>query len=126
MNRPKYSGTTDWDTGKTTPLKPSSPLWKKGAMDKHNKAMDDVERKRAARAAKKKVVTHAQDTLKSEEKGDKDWIQIAVDPAHKGDCTPMTKKTCTPRRKALAKRFKKAASREGTKAGGKTGWKGKV
>jgi len=60
------------------------------------------------------------------EKKDGGWIQKAVDPAHKGDCTPMTKKTCTPRRKALAKRFKKAASREGTKAGGKTGWKGKV
>ena len=34
------------------------------------------------------------------------WIQKAVDPAHKGYCTPMTKDTCTPRRKALAKRFK--------------------
>ncbi len=37
---------------------------------------------------------------------DDNWIQKAVDPAHKGDCTPMTKDTCTPRRKALAKRFK--------------------
>lgn len=35
------------------------------------------------------------------------WIQKAVNPKHKGYCTPMTKKTCTPRRKALAKRFKK-------------------
>ena len=60
------------------------------------------------------------------EKKKKDWIQGAVDPAHKGFCTPMTKKTCTPARKALAKRFKKAGRREGTKAGGKTGWKGKV
>jgi len=34
------------------------------------------------------------------------WIQKAVNPKHKGYCTPMTKKTCTPRRKALAKRFK--------------------
>jgi len=55
-----------------------------------------------------------------------DWIQGAVNPAHKGYCTPMTKSTCTPQRKALAKRFKKAGRREGTKAGGKTGWKGKV
>ena len=55
-----------------------------------------------------------------------DWIQGAVNPAHKGYCTPMTKKTCTPARKALAKRFKKVGRREGTKAGGKTGWKGKV
>jgi hypothetical protein len=37
---------------------------------------------------------------------EKNWIQGAINPAHKGFCTPMTKKTCTPRRKALAKRFK--------------------
>jgi hypothetical protein len=37
---------------------------------------------------------------------EKKWIQKAIDPEHKGYCTPMTKKTCTPRRKALAKRFK--------------------
>ena len=37
------------------------------------------------------------------------WIQKAVNPKHKGYCTPMTKKTCTPRRKALAKRFKAMA-----------------
>jgi hypothetical protein len=35
------------------------------------------------------------------------WIQKAVNPAHKGYCTPMTKSTCTPRRKALARTFKK-------------------
>lgn len=34
------------------------------------------------------------------------WIQKAVNPAHKGYCTPMTKATCTPKRKALAKTFK--------------------
>ena len=43
----------------------------------------------------------------------KKWIQKAVDPKHKGYCTPMTKKTCTPARKALARTFKKKA---------KTGW----
>ena len=37
----------------------------------------------------------------------KKWIQKAVDPEHKGYCTPMSKPTCTPKRKALAKRFKK-------------------
>jgi len=37
---------------------------------------------------------------------EKNWIGGAVNPAHRGFCTPMTKKTCTPRRKALAKRFK--------------------
>jgi len=34
------------------------------------------------------------------------WIKGAVDPKHKGFCTPMTKSTCTPRRKAFAKRAK--------------------
>ena len=52
-------------------------------------------------------------TLKKGGKSDKNWIQKAVNPKHKGYCTPMTKKTCTPRRKALAKTFKKKA---------KTGW----
>ena len=33
---------------------------------------------------------------------DKKWIQKAINPAHKGYCTPMTKPTCTPKRKALA------------------------
>jgi hypothetical protein len=37
----------------------------------------------------------------------KKWIQKAVNPDHKGFCTPETKKTCTPARKALAERFKK-------------------
>lgn len=34
------------------------------------------------------------------------WIQKAINPEHKGYCTPMTKSTCTPHRKALAMRFK--------------------
>lgn len=42
----------------------------------------------------------------------KNWIQKAVNPAHKGYCTPMTKETCTPKRKALAKTFKKMAKKE--------------
>ncbi len=40
-------------------------------------------------------------------KSKKHWIQKAVNPKHKGYCTPMTKATCTPKRKALAKTFKK-------------------
>jgi len=35
------------------------------------------------------------------------WIQKAINPAHKGFCTPMTKATCTPKRKALAKTLRK-------------------
>jgi len=43
------------------------------------------------------------------EKKDKKWIQKAVNPKHKGYCTPMSKPTCTPKRKALARTFKKMA-----------------
>ena len=43
--------------------------------------------------------------------GDKNWIQKAVNPKHKGYCTPMTKPTCTPKRKALAKTFKAMAKK---------------
>ena len=41
--------------------------------------------------------------------GDKKWIQKAINPKHKGYCTPMTKPTCTPKRKALAKTLKAMA-----------------
>ena len=44
-------------------------------------------------------------------KVDKKWIQKAVNPKHKGYCTPMTKKTCTPARKRLAKLFKSKAKK---------------
>lgn len=37
----------------------------------------------------------------------KDWIKNAVNPDHKGYCTPMTKETCTPKRKAFAETMKK-------------------
>ena len=47
--------------------------------------------------------------MKSGGKVDKKWIQKAVNPKHKGYCTPMTKATCTPKRKALAMTFKKMA-----------------
>jgi hypothetical protein len=40
---------------------------------------------------------------------DSKWIQKAVNPAHKGFCTPMSKPTCTPKRKALARTFKAMA-----------------
>jgi hypothetical protein len=40
---------------------------------------------------------------------DKKWIQKAINPAHKGYCTPMTKPTCTPKRKALAITLRKMA-----------------
>lgn len=37
----------------------------------------------------------------------KKFLQSAINPKHKGYCTPTSKKTCTPHRKALAMRFKK-------------------
>lgn len=40
---------------------------------------------------------------------DKKWMQKAVNPEHKGYCTPMSKPTCTPKRKALARTFKAMA-----------------
>lgn len=40
------------------------------------------------------------------------WIQKAINPAHKGYCTPMTKPTCTPKRKALAMTLKKIAKKK--------------
>jgi hypothetical protein len=37
----------------------------------------------------------------------KKWIQKAVNPAHKGYCTPMTKSTCTGRRRQFALMMKR-------------------
>jgi hypothetical protein len=48
---------------------------------------------------------------KAKEGGDKKWIQKAINPKHKGYCTPMTKPTCTPKRKALAKTLKAMAKK---------------
>lgn len=66
------------------------------------------------KAEVKKGINTYDDYLKSKVKEkpkakDGKWIQKAVNPAHKGYCTPMTKKTCTPKRKALAMTFKKMA-----------------
>jgi hypothetical protein len=48
------------------------------------------------------------------QKAKKNWIKDAVNPKHKGYCTPMTKATCTPKRKALAMTLKSiAAKRKG-------------
>lgn len=53
-----------------------------------------------------KGYTEASKRLKKPKAKDGKWIQKAVNPKHKGYCTPMTKATCTPKRKALAKTFK--------------------
>jgi hypothetical protein len=44
--------------------------------------------------------------------GDKKWIQKAINPAHKGFCTPLTKSTCTPKRKALAQTLRTLAKKK--------------
>jgi len=83
---------------------------------------EEVKSKWPARTKAKRSPTHPDDLRPEQAEGrriglkkgtDKKWIQKAVDPKHKGYCTPMTKKTCTPARKALARTFKKKA---------KTGW----
>lgn len=42
----------------------------------------------------------------------KNWIQKAVNPKHKGFCTPMSKPTCTPKRKALAHTLRALAKKK--------------
>ena len=39
-------------------------------------------------------------------------IQKAINPKHKGFCTPQTKATCTPKRKALAQTLRKIAKKK--------------
>jgi hypothetical protein len=50
--------------------------------------------------------------MKAGGKVKKNWIQGAINPAHKGYCTPETKATCTPRRKALAHTLRKIAKKK--------------
>lgn len=84
----------------------------KGYCTPMSKATCTPRRKALAQRFKKGDLSEEQfitewNALIAEEKGDDKWIQKAVDPSHKGYCTPMTKDTCTPHRKALAMRFKK-------------------
>jgi hypothetical protein len=47
------------------------------------------------------------ETLADAKKAKKNWLAGAVNPKHKGFCTPMSKKTCTGKRKAFAQMMKK-------------------
>lgn len=69
-------------------------------IEKNEKAVEQTDEKIA------KMVDVFIEQIAIFKKGGKNWIQGAVNPKHKGYCTPMTKKTCTSHRKALAKRFK--------------------
>lgn len=65
---------------------------------------------------KKQIGAYLQKVGKDYKKGgavkDKNWIQKAVNPKHKGYCTPMSKPTCTPKRAALARTFKAMAKKK--------------
>ena len=63
-------------------------------------------------AKKQLIKTIAEGVNAYLKEGDDKWIQKAVNPEHKGDCTPMSKPSCTPHKKALAKRFKKGIEDE--------------
>ena len=78
-------------------------LYKKADQDKWEAGMADALDKQAGlgKYAKKAVAK-----VKPKAKDGK-WIQKAINPKHKGYCTPMTKATCTPKRKALAMTLKK-------------------
>lgn len=76
-------------------------LIKKATQDKWEAGMADALDKQAGKG---KYAAKTKPKAK-----DGKWIQKAVNPKHKGYCTPMTKATCTPKRKALAKTFKKMA-----------------
>ena len=52
----------------------------------------------------KKIVKEVFNAVKSLQEAN--WIQGAINPSDKGDCSPMSKASCTPHKKALAKRFK--------------------
>jgi hypothetical protein len=87
------------------PSKPVGPIDPNGAWTKVQERT--IAGKTAAAPVLKKDKELGATKMKSGGKvKDKNWIQKAVNPKHKGYCTPMTKATCTPKRKALAKTFK--------------------
>lgn len=93
-------------SGRTKPAEKLQDLTKSGWSDidnskRYKKLADKAEGKKSMKSGGKVK--------------DKKWIQKAVNPAHKGYCTPMTKATCTPKRKALAMTFKRMAAKRKSK-----------
>ena len=76
-----------------------NPAWSMGNLE----GRDD-------KRPKKKISMKTGGTVKA--KDGKNWIQKAINPAHKGYCTPESKKTCTPKRKALAHTLRKIAKKK--------------
>jgi len=96
---------------KYPPLKEKVNIAKKLYKDNPSKIFSDAVKNAEnnltdsiSKAKKKKMKNGG--TVKAK---DGKWIQKAINPAHKGYCTPMTKATCTPKRKALAKTLRKIA-----------------
>ena len=81
----------------------------KYGMEEGNRNADNAKRYRSLAdksEGKKPEMKKGGKMTKAVKAKDGKWIQKAVNPKHKGYCTPMTKATCTPKRKALAKTFK--------------------
>lgn len=120
----KKGGTTKMQKGgaTVTVTKPSynDPYPKK--LRELKAAEEKLKRDTAIKMAKAKRQRDKEENMLLKEKlsnkkkggstGDKKWIQKAINPAHKGYCTPMSKPTCTPKRKALAKTLKAMAKKK--------------
>ena len=96
------------NTTKTSPTQDSADKARYDSLQKVNrpiwlKAVDD---NNMELAPTKQPAVKQKNGGKTPKAKDGKWIQKAVNPAHKGYCTPMTKATCTPKRKALAQTFK--------------------
>ena len=86
-----------------------SDLYSLGKQNQRKSLMNSADSVRSnTLTPREREIMKSQEMKKSGKVKAKDgkWIQKAVNPKHKGYCTPMTKATCTPKRKALAKTFK--------------------
>jgi len=84
---------------------------KKRANEYDSTSKEDFRRADSAKASLKKILPEKKKggTVKAK---DGKWIQKAINPKHKGYCTPETKATCTPKRKALAHTLRKMAKKK--------------
>lgn len=76
------------------------------------KAMNKFEEIVSSSSPENMAKKAAKKSLKKGGTVDKKWIQKAINPKHKGYCTPETKATCTPKRKALAHTLRKMAKKK--------------
>ena len=134
LSKTREAGKRHWETKIIKLLDKENPTLVQ-VSDKELKALTEKAKKETPRGKGKekgkehrkklldlmrKASGYAEGFVTGKKKGgkvDKKWIQKAVNPKHKGYCTPMTKPTCTPARKRLAKLFKSKA-KKGWKDGG--------